>query len=185
MELHSNARVLPSNVPALQENASGFLSTPTDLANTLSSEICQSYNRGSDCFACNLPHVCLRCKQHGHPATDCKYDILRVSSGNVGPSVFQSRNIDLKTGNTQKYGFRPVSSLVNPPHHSAQAAIKAEHSRRQQNTSWSSPKALPLYWHVEWQTERYRIYRKKCRERGSKDGVWSDRFEEAFQIGLS
>lgn len=182
MELHSNARVLPSN--ALPEDASGFLSTPTDPADTLCSEICQSYNRGSDCFACNLLHVCLRCKQHGHPATDCKCGILRVSSGNVGSSVFQSRNTDLKTGNTQKYGFRTVSSLVNPPHHSAQAAIKAEHPTRLQNTSWSSPKVLPLYWHVEFQTPRYRAYRDKCREKGSKDAMWPDRVEEAFQIGL-
>ncbi|KAL9138702.1 MAG: hypothetical protein Q9175_000057 [Cornicularia normoerica] len=183
MEL-PNARVLPSNAPALPEDASGLLSTPTDLAETLSSEICQNYNRGHDCSACSLPHVCLRCKQHGHPATSCESGILRVSSGNVGSSVLQSRNADLKTGNNQKYGLRPVSSLVNLPLHSAQAAIKAEHPRRQQELSWSSPKGIPMYWHVEWQTERYRRYREKCRLRGSKNEKWPDMVEEAFQIGL-
>lgn len=176
-------RVLPSNAsaPALPKYESGLLSTPTDLAETLSSGICPSYNHGSDCSACNLLHICLRCKQHGHPATECKFGILRVSSGNVGSNVFQSRSTDFKEGHTQKYGFRPVSSLVNPPHHSAQAAIKAEHPRRQQHSSWPS---LPMYWHVEFQTPRYRAYREKCRQKGSKDEKWPDRVEEAFQYGL-
>ena len=184
MELQQSARVLPSNAPALPEDASDLLSTPTDLPETLSSGVCHNYNRGHDCSACNLPHICMRCKQQGHPATDCKFGILRVSSGNVGSSGYQSLNIDVKASSTQKYGIRPVSSLVNPPHHSAQAAIKAEHSRRQQHISWSSPKGLPMYWHVEWQTPRYRTYLEKCRQKGSKDEKWPDRVEEAFQIGL-
>lgn len=184
MELHSNGRVLPSNAPALPEDTSGLLSTPTDQVETLSSEICQNYNRGNDCSACNLSHSCLRCKQHGHPAIDCKCGILRVSSGNVRSSVFQPYSTDLKTVNTQKYGIRPVSSLVDPPHHSAQAAIKAEHPRRQYHSSWSSPKGLPMYWHVEFQTPRYRTYREKCRQKGSKEQQWPDHVEEAFQAGL-
>lgn len=183
MELHPNALVLLSNAPALPENAVGLPSTPTNLAETQPPEICKSYNRGDDCSACSLPHVCLRCKQRGHPATDCKYGILRPSSGNVGSSLYQPRIIDLKTGDTQKYGFRPVSSLVNPPHNSAQAAIKAEHPRRQQHSPWSSPKGL-LYWHVEFQTPRYQAYRAKCREKGSKAEIWPDRVEEAFQIAI-
>ena len=177
MELQLDARVLASNALVLPENASGLLSPPTDLAETLSSEICQSYNCGNDCSACNLLHVCFRCREYGHPATDCKCGILRASSGNV------SRNTDLKTGDTQKHGFRPVSSLVNPPHHSAQAAIKAEHPRRQQYSSFSSLKGPPHYWHVEFETPRYQIYREKCRQKGSKDEKWPDRVEEAFQIG--
>ena len=160
-------RVLPSNAAI-------------DLTETLSPGICQSYNRSGDCSACNLLHICLHCKQHGHPATECKNGILRVSSGNVGSNAFQSRNADLKEGHTQKYAFRPVSSLVNPPRHSAQAAIKAEHPRRQQPSSWPS---LPMYWHVEFQTERYRQYRDKLRQKGSNE-VWPDRVEEAFQYGL-
>ncbi len=184
MEVHPNARVLPSNAPTLPEDASGLLSTPTDHAETLSSEICQSYNRGNDCSACNLSHVCLRCKQHGHPAIDCKCGILRVSSGNVGSSVFQSRNSDLKTEDAQKHVFKPVSSLVNPPYHSAQAAIKAEHPRRRHDATWSSTKILPLWWHVELQTPRYRAYREKCNQKGSKNEKWPDRVEEAFQLGL-
>ena len=182
MEQHLNARVLPSN--ALPDSASGLLSPPADLTETLSPEICQNYNRGNDCFACNAPHVCFRCRQYGHPATDCKSTILRASSGNVGPGTFQSSNTDLKLGNTQKHGFRPVSSFVNPPHHSAQAAIKAEHPRRQQHSSYSSLKGYPYYWHVEYQTPRYCAYRKKIREKGSKDEKWPDNVEEAFQLGL-
>lgn len=176
-------RVLPSNAtaPALPENDSGLLSRRIDLTETLSPGICQSYNRGGDCSTCNLLHICLRCKLHGHPATECKCGILRVSSGNVGSNAFQSRNTDFKEEHNPKYAFRPVSSLVNPPRHSAQAAIKAEHPRRQQHSSWPS---LPMYWHVEYQTPRYRAYRDKIRQKGSKDEKWPDRVEEAFQYGL-
>lgn len=171
-------RVLPSNShAALPENAG-------ELTETLSSGICQSYNIGNDCSACNLLHLCLRCKQHGHPATDCKYGILRVSSGNVGSSVFQSCNTEFKAGHTQKFGLRPVSSLVNTPLHSAQAAIKAENPKRQQHSLWSTSSGPPMYWHVEFQTPRYRAYRDKCRQRGSKDEKWPDRVEEAFQMGM-
>lgn len=184
MELHLNARVLPSNAPVLQEDASGLLSTPTDLAETSSAEICQNYNRGNGCSACNLQHVCLHCKQHGHPATECECGVLRVSSGNVGSSVSNSYNTDSKTGDTQKYGFIHVSSLVNPPRHSAQVAIKAEHPRRQQPSTWSLPKGYPWYWHVEYETPRYGAYRAKIRGRGSKDEKWPDLVEEAFQLGL-
>lgn len=183
MEQHLNARVLPSNAPALPDNTSGLLSPPTDRTETLRSEICQSYNCGNDCFGCNLLHVCFRCRQHGHSATDCKCAVLRASSGNVGLGTSQSCNTDLKPRNTQKYAFRPVSSFVNPPHHSAQAAIKAEHPRRQQYSSL--PKGYPCYWHVEWETPRYRTYREKIRQKGLKDEKWPDRVEEAFQIGLS
>lgn len=179
-----SARVLLSNAPALPVNVSGLLSAPSDLVETSSSEICQSYNHGDDCSTCNLLHVCLRCKQHGHPATDCKIGILRVSSGNAGSSAFQSRSIDLKTGNNEKYGLRPVSSLVNPPHHSAQAAIKAEHPRRQQQSSWLSRKGFLPYWRVEWQTQRYFNYREKIKKKASKNEIWPDRVEEAFQTGL-
>lgn len=184
MELHPNARVLLSNAPALPEDGSGLLSMPTDLAESPSSEICESYNYSNDCSAYSLLHVCLRCKQHGDAANDCECSILRVSSGNVGSSISQSRNPNLKVGNTQEYGCKPVSSLVNPPHHSAQAAIKAEHPRRQRFPPWSSPKRLPMYWHVEWQTLRYRKYREKCRDKGSKDEKWPARVEEAFQMGM-
>ena len=182
MELHPNARVLPSNAPALPENGNGHLSTPTNLAKA-PSEICQRYNCGNDCSACNLPHVCLRCKQYGHPALDCERSVLRVSSRNVGSSTFESRNTDLKTEDTQKYAFGTVSSLVNPPHHSAQAAIKAEYPRRQQYSSCSSLKGLPKYWRVECQTPRYQAYRKKCREKGSTE-IWPDNVEDAFQMGM-
>lgn len=184
MELHPNARVLPSNAPALLEDANSILPSPAEVAETLSSEICQTYNRGRSCSACNLQHVCLRCKQHGHPATECERGVLRVSSGNVGSNIFHSHSSDLKTEHTEKYGFRHVSSLVDPPRHSAQAAIKAEHPRRQHNSSWSSPKGPPWYWHVEFETPRYRAYREKCRQKGSKDEKWPDRVEEAFQMGL-
>lgn len=184
MEILSNERVLPSNAPALPEDATDLISTRTDRSETLSSGICHNYNCGNDCSACNLPHVCLRCKQHGHPATECKWGVLRASSGNVGASIFQPSSTDPKTGITQIYEFRTVSSLIDPPHHSAQAAIKAGHPRRQQHSSWSSHKALPMYWHVEFETPRYQAYREKCRQQGSKNGKWLDRVEEAFQMGL-
>ena len=183
MELHPNAPVVPSNAPALPDDAIGLL-PPTDLAETLSSELCHSYDHGNDPSACGLPHVCVRCVQHGHPATDCECGILRASSGNVGSGVLQSRNTDSKTGNTQKYEFGPVSSLISPPHHSAQAAIKAGHPRRRQHFSWSSLKGAPFYLHVEFETERYRQYRKKIREKPSQDEKWPDRVEDAFQLGL-
>ncbi len=184
MELHPNARVLPSNAPALPEDATGLSSTSTDVAETLPSEIYQNYDRGNDSSAYGLKHVCLHCKQQGHPATDCECGVLRVTSGNVRSSVIQPRNTELKTGSAQKYEFRPVSSLINPPHHSAQAAIKAGHPRRQQHLSWSSLEGPPWYWHVEWETPRYQEYRKKLRDKGSKNEKWSDRVEEAFQMGL-
>ena len=183
MELHPNTRVLPSNAPALLQDANRLLATSRDAAETPSSEICQNYNRGNSCSGCNLHHICLRCKQHGHPVTDCECGVLRVSSGNAGSSIYRSRNTDLKTGHTQKYEFKHVSSLVNPPHHTAQAAIKAEHPRRQQHSSWSSLEGPPWYWHVEFETPRYRVYREKCGQKGAKE-VWPDRVEEAFQMGM-
>ena len=170
-------RVLPSNAPALPEDVAGLLSTATESNQTLSSEISQNYTSNDNAS-------CWRCKQHGHSTTDCECGVLRVSSGNVGSSVFQLRNTDLKTVNTQKYEFRPVSSLNDPPHHSAQAAIKGGHPRRRQQLPWSSLKGPPWYLHVEFETPRYRAYREKIREKGSKDGTWSDRVEEAFQMGL-
>ena len=183
MELRPNTRVLLSNAPALLQDANDLLATSGDAAETLVSEICQNYNRGNSCSACSLQHVCLRCKQHGHPVTDCECGVLRVSSENAGSSIYRSRNIELKTGHKQKYEFRDVSSLVNPPHHSAQAAIKAEHPRRQQHSSWSSLEGPPWYWHVEFETPRYKLYREKCGQKGSKE-VWPDRVEEAFQMGM-
>lgn len=41
-----------------------------------------------------------------------------------------------------------------------------------------------MYWHVEFQTPRYRAYREKCRQKGSKDEKWPDRVEEAFQYAI-
>ena len=182
MELHPNAPVLPSNAPALPDHAIGL--PPTGLAEVLSSEVCQSYDHGDDPSACGLPHVCVRCMRNGHPAADCECGILRASSGNVGSSVFQSCKTILKTGKTQKYEFEPVSSLINPPDHSAQAAIKAGHSRRRQHISWSSLKGPPFYWHVEFETPRYVQYRQKIREKGSAGEKWPDNVEDAFQLGL-
>lgn len=174
MELHPNPRVLPSNAPVLPGDTSDLLSTPTGLEETLSLDTCQSYSRGNDSPACTLPH--------SHTAFDCEYGILRASSGNVGPSIFESRNAYLKTEGKQKSAFKSVSSLVNPPHHSAQAAIKAGHPRRRQPSSFSSQRLI--YWGVEWETPRYCAYREKCRLQGSKNGKWPDRVEEAFQMAI-
>ena len=182
MELPPNAPVLPSNAPALSDDAIGLL-PPTDLVDTLSSEVCQSYDRGNDPSACSLTHVCVRCMQNGHPATDCECGILRATSGNVGLSIFQSYNTNSKTRDTQKYEFGPVSSLINPPHHSAQAAIKAGNPRRRQHFSWLSLQGPPFYLHVEFETHRYAQYRQKIGEKLSENEKWPDRVEEAFQLG--
>ena len=174
MELHPNTRILPSNAPVLPGDTNETLSTPTGLGETLSFDTCHSYSRDNDNPTCTLPH--------GHTVVNCEYGILRASSGNVGPSIFESRNSYSKTEGKQNSGFKSVSSLVNPPHHSAQAAIKAGYPRRRQPSSFS-PQRL-TYWGVEWETPRYRAYREKGQQSGSKNGKWPDRVEEAFQIGL-
>ena len=176
-------RVLPSNAPALPEDVAGFLSTSTDVTETLSTEICQNYAHNNNASAVGLPHLCWPCKQRGHPATDCECGVLRVSSGNASLNAFQLRNADLKAENEQKYEFRSVISFIDPPLHSAQAAIKADHPRRRHQLSCASWRGPPWYYHVEFETPKYCAYRKKIREKGST--VWSDEVEEAFQWGLS
>ena len=183
MEPYRNLRVLPSNAPALPESTGttgSQLSTPEESDDELSSQICQSFNRGIGCKSCRRLHICQFCKRHDHGADECEAGILQVSSGNAGANVFTPRPIDSKLEEYRSYAFKAGSLPVNAPLHSVPATLKWEQPSRHRR----SIERQPNYWHVEFNTPRYRAYREKCGQKGSKqEAKWADRVEEAFQIG--
>lgn len=169
--------VLPSNAPALSDRAGGQLSSPETLVGTLSLQICQTFNQGLECRACSLLHVCFTCQQSDHGANECKAGILRVTSGNAGSNVLESRTIESKLEVSQSCGMRPsIFSSPGSPYQSHPIL------RWEQQKHRILPDRLPNYWHCEFETPRYRAYREKCRQKDSKE-KWPDRVEEAFQTG--
>lgn len=173
MEPHQDLRVLPSNAPALPESTGSQFSTPEELDDGLSSQICQSFNRGLQCHSCRQLHVCRFCKQQDHGAGGCKARILQVSSGNAGANIFATLPIESKLEEYQDYVFKAGSFPVDAPLQSVPATLTWEQPSRHRK----STERQPNYWHVEFSTPRYRAYRQK----GSKQ--WPDGIEETFQIG--
>ena len=172
MELQRNLRVLPSNAPALPENTSYESSTLED--------ICQDFNSGLECKSCYNLHLCLICRQHDHGAVKCKSGVLQVTSGNAGANAL-ARHVGSSLRGPQACGFEDGPLPLDVPVHPVSAALRYEQPRRHTRRS----ERLPNYWHVEFNTERYRAYREKCHQKGSREGaVWPDRVEEAFQIGI-
>ena len=181
MDLQRNLRVLPSNAPALPENTSYESSTLEESADTLSPRICQNFNRGLECKSCYNLHLCLVCRQHDHGARECKSGVLQVTSGNAGANTLASRRIGFDLGSPQACGFEDGPLPLDVPIHPVSAALRYEQPRRHTRRS----ERRPNYWHVEFNTPRYKAYREKCRQKGSKEeAVWPDRVEEAFQIGI-
>lgn len=172
MELQRNLRVLPSNAPALPENTSYQSST-----DTLS--ICQNFNHGVECKSCYNLHLCLNCRQHDHGANECESGVLQVTSGNAGANALASRHVGSSLESPQACGFEDGPLPLDVPIYPVSAALRYEQPRRH----IKRPERRPNYWHVEFNTERYRAYREKCRQKGSKE-KWPDRVEEAFQIGI-
>ena len=169
MELQGNLRVLPSNAPALPENTSYESST-----DTLSPHICQNFNGGLECNSCYNLH-------HDHGADEFKSGVLQVTSDNAGANALASRHVGSSLGSPQACGFEDGPLPLGVPIHPVPAALRYEQPRRHTRRT----ERRPNYWHIEFNTERYRAYRDKCRQKGSREGaVWPDRVEEAFQIGI-
>ena len=178
MDFQRNLRVLPSNAPALPESTT-YQSTLEESPDTLSSQICQNFNRGLECNSCYNLHLCLICRQHDHGAGECKSGVLQATSGNAGVNALTPGHIGSNLGSPQAYGFKAGSPPIDVPVRSVPAALRYEQQRRHIRRS----ERPPNYWHVEYNTERYLAYRDKCRQKGSAE-KWPDRVEEAFQIGI-
>ena len=178
MDLQRNLRVLPSNAPALPES---YQSTLEESPDTLSPHICQNFSRGLECKSCNNLHLCLICGQHDHGAGECRSGVLQATSGNAGANALTPRHIGFNLDSPQTCGFKAGSPPLDVPLHSVPAASRYEQQRRHSRRS----ERRPNYWHVEFNTPRYRAYRDKCRQKGSREeSKWPDRVEEAFQIGI-
>ena len=181
MDLQRNLRVLPSNAPALPENTGYESSTLEESPDTLSPHICQNFNSGLECKSCYNLHLCLICRQHDHGARECKSGVLQVTSGNAGVNALASRHIGSDLGSPQACGFEDGPLPLDVPIHTVSAALRYEQPRRHTRRS----ERRPNYWHVEFNTPRYRAYREKCRQKGSREEAkWPDSVEEAFQIGI-
>ena len=179
MDLQRNLRVLPSNAPALPENTGYESSTLAESPDTLLPHICQNFNNGLGCKSCYNLHLCLNCRQHDHGAFECKNSVLQVTSGNAGVNALTSRHIGSDLGSPQACGFENGALPLDVPIHTVSVASRYEQPRRHTRRSEHHPN----YWHVEFNTPRYRAYREKCRQKGSRE-KWPDRVEEAFQIGI-
>lgn len=179
MDLQRNLRVLPSNAPALESTS--YQSTTFGASpDTLSPHICQNFNRGLECKSCYNLHICLICRQHDHGAGECKSSVLQATSGNAGANALAPRHIGSNLATPQASDFEAGPHPLDVPIHSVSAPLSYEQQRRHTRRS----ERLPNYWHVEFNTPRYQAYRNKCREKGSKEEIWPDRVEEAFQIGI-
>ena len=177
--MDQNRRVLPSNAPALPDGTSHQPSTSEEPVGTLSQRICHDFNRGFDCKNCHNLHVCLICRRNDHSAGECKAGVLQVTSGNAGADTFALGHAGANFDSPQPCGSKTDPLPTSLPLQSLQATVRYEqrirHVRRAER--------VPNYWHVEFNTPRYQAYRDKCRQKGSKE-KWSDRVEEAFQIGM-
>lgn len=188
MEPRRNLRVLPSgvlpsNAPTLSEETAEQLSILDHQAETLTPQICQHFNHGLNCRTdCSLHHVCFTCQQPDHGANECKLGVLRVTSGNAGSTGSGSRTISAKAEFSQSYGIRP-SIFSNHPE-SPCPTYPTPRWEQHTNSIGNAKRALPNHWHCEFETPRYRAYREKCRQKGTKEAVkWPDRVEDAFQMG--
>ena len=181
MEPHRKLRVVPSNAPSLSESTSRHqLLTPEESEDALSSHICPNFNHGFECKSCCRLHVCHICKRPDHGGGECKAGILQVSSGNTSANMFAPRHVNSKLEDYQGYDFEAESFTVNGALQSIPPTLRWEQHTRHRRV----PDRQPNYWHVEFNTPRYRAYREKCRQKGSKEEAkWPDHVEEAFQMG--
>ena len=175
MDLRKNLSVLPSNGPVTTPNPAISSSIP-DGFNTLHSHICQKFNLGLECRVCNLHHICSACKQPGHGANACQTGISRLDSGQPGSLSSDSLTFETELRSHNGHGSKVPPIQVNHPYHTAQAAIRVA-QKKDRRTIWQR-------W--ELQSPRYLAYRRKARSKkpGTKEDVWPDHVEEAFQIGM-
>ena len=177
MERRKNLPVLPSNAPALSPRISILSAQSEDQISPLSSQVCQSYNGGLGCKVRDIHHICSLCQRSGHRAHLCQSAVLRATSGNVSLTPLDPSIFDNKFRNDSRYESKPSSTFANPPYHTAQAAIRLTQKKERRN----------IWQRWELQSPRYLAYRRKARSKkaGSKEDVWPDDVEEAFQIGAS
>lgn len=176
MERRKNLPVLPSNAPALSPRTSILSSQSEDLISPLSSQVCQKYNRGPECKASDLDHIRSASPNLGYGAYSSQSGILRATSGNASVTPLEPSPFDTKFKGDGRYETRSTSAFVNPPYHTAQAAIRLTQKKDRRN----------IWQRWELQSPRYLAYRRKARSKkaGTKEDVWPDDVEEAFQIGM-
>ena len=174
MDTRKNLSVLPSNGHDLSPNPV----IPSSISNgfdSLQSQICQKFNRGLECRVCNLHHICSICEQSGHGAHFCQAANLRHGSRTASSTPSETGVFDSRSRATNHYAVKPPHLFPNPPYHTAQAAIRVAQKKERRN----------IWQRWELNSHRYQAYRRKARSKkpGSREDVWPDHVEEAFQIG--
>lgn len=181
MESRRHLRVLPSNAPTLPDSDAIHRSPTQSLELDRSLLICANFNNDIDCRVCGLQHVCSTCFEPDHGSYACKKGVLRVSSGNVGSGGPVTNYGDFKVVCGGQYAIKPSPVLDRGLDNSA---LESRLEHRKSHRGLKSRTKSPLYYRAELLSPRYVAYRKKCREKGSKDQTWPDHVEEAFQRGL-
>lgn len=174
MDLRKNLNVLPSNGVVLTPTASAPLSLLDNL-DGVQHHICQKFNRGLECRVCSLHHICSICEHAGHGAHSCNLGVLRGSCSNASELPTVTDGLAFKARSQHAYN-RPPPLILKHPHHTAQAHIRVAQKKDRRSDIWQR-------W--ELQSPRYLAYRHKARTKksGTKEDVWPDHVEEAFQIG--
>ncbi len=162
MERRKNLPVLPSNAPALSPRTSILSSQSEDLISPLSSQVCWICHNGP-------------ASNPGYGADTFQSSILRATSGNASVVRLEPSYLDNKFKSDSRQETTSASVLVNPPYHTAQAAIRLTQKKDRRN----------IWQRWELQSPRYLAYRRKARlkKAGAKEDVWPDDVEEAFEIG--
>lgn len=181
MESRRHLRVLPSNAPTLSDSDGIHRSPTQSLELDRSLQTCPNFNDDIDCRVCGLQHACSICLQADHGSYACKNRILRVSSGNVGSNGPVTSFSDSKVDIDRHYAPKTSTALVRGSDDSAHVAIRL--GQRRSRRGLDARHKLPLYYRAELQSPRYNAYRAKARSKGSKDQIWPDNIEEAFQRG--
>lgn len=182
MEPRRHLRVLPSNAPTLSDSDAIHRSPTQSLELDRSLQTCPNFNNDIDCRVCGLQHACSICLRSDHGSHACKNRILRISSGNVGSNGPATSFSDSKVDFRGDYGPKASTALVRGPDHLAHVALRLD--QRKSRRGLDQRHRLPLYYRAELQSPRYIAYRAKARSKGSKNQIWPDNIEEAFQRGL-
>ena len=177
MERRKNLPMLPSNAPALSPRTSILSSQSEDQISPLSSQVCLNSDCSLECRIRNRHSVCSTYLRPEHGAYLCQSAVLRATSGNVNLTPLDPSIFDTKFRSDSHYESKPPATFVSPPYHTAQAAIRLTQKKERRN----------IWQRWELQSPRYLAYRRKARSKkaGSKEDVWPDDVEEAFQIGAS
>ena len=181
MEARQHQRVLPSNAPTFSHSVGTQVLSLRGSSTPHSNGICPDFNLGVQCTSCNRHHICSACYQGDHAACECKTSLSQACSSDISLYNVAIPHVEFKD---PQYVTKPPSVFADPPIHTAQAAIKREHRRHQQYTTF------PFFGErdrCEEDSHRYLQYRRKsrCKEMEGKGGPWTDEVEEAFQIGWS